>query len=386
MKIKSVCKTIAGLVLAAGTLSVANAWDTSGYVVCDANQNGQIDANDSALSGVLVVVTNVAGTYSNANWTAASDGGFVIDLPNQADTYVEYLHPLTLPSDARVVLPSGGVYQFTLDSVTQSNFLGSFLISSSLCASNTPPPPPTVNSNLFCLKAEATICGGRGKPLYVVAGEVSPVNGGTNACGEWAVVASASKLKFLGRPVDIVDEGQDTDANGSVYKYMEFEGTGTLKGFGGCRANYGVVSFYARVEDHGKCRTTPDSIYFRAYLADGTTRLLISADSNNPLNVAPVNISKGNVELSVCCQSGHNGEGEGEGDHGKGGQNSGRGKGQGNDNGNHGDNNNNNNCPPSGQGNGHQGGNSQGDNHGKDSGKGHGNSGNGNSNGKGGHH
>ncbi len=372
MKIKSTCRIIAGLALAAGTLSVANAWDTGGYVVCDANQNGQIDANDSALSGVLVVVTNVAGTYSNASWTASADGGFVVSLPNQADSYVEYLHPLTLPSDATVVFPSGGVYHFTLDGVTQSNFLGSFLISSSLCASNTPPPPPTVNSNAFCLNAEATISAGRGKPLCVIAGEVSPVNGGTNLCGEWVVVSFASKLQFKGQPVDVVDEGEDTDANGALYKYMEFEGTGTLKGFGGCRANYATVSFYVRVEDHGNSRATPDLIYFRADSADGTTRLLISADSNNPMDIAPVQISKGKVELSVCSQNGQGSEGEQGGDNG--GQNSGHGKGQGNDNqGNQGNKNNNNNCPPSGQG-------------GKDSGKGHGDSGNGNSNGKGGHH
>jgi len=84
----------------------AHAWDTSGFVLCDANQNGIIDTNDVAVPGVLVVVTNLSGTFSNAAWTTFQEGLYFIDLPDQPDTYVEYLHPLTVPDNSTLLLPA----------------------------------------------------------------------------------------------------------------------------------------------------------------------------------------------------------------------------------------------------------------------------------------
>ena len=61
------------LTLAGGIIN-SRAWLTSGRVACDANQNGQIDTNDQAVLGVLVMVTNVSGTFSNGNYTATPGG------------------------------------------------------------------------------------------------------------------------------------------------------------------------------------------------------------------------------------------------------------------------------------------------------------------------
>src|SRR5579864_1813804 len=82
---------------------------TSGFVFCDSNGSGQFSSGDTPLPGVLVVVTNTSGTFSNANWTATPDGGFAISLGSPTDSYVEYIEPATLPADATVAQPAGGI-------------------------------------------------------------------------------------------------------------------------------------------------------------------------------------------------------------------------------------------------------------------------------------
>src|SRR5882762_8256063 len=101
------------LILGAG-VATSNAWLTAGHVFCDANQSERIDTNDIPIPGVLVVVTNLSGTYSNGVYTTAPEGGFVMNLPDVPDTYVEHLHPATLPADAIFDLPPQGVYTFAL--------------------------------------------------------------------------------------------------------------------------------------------------------------------------------------------------------------------------------------------------------------------------------
>src|SRR3954466_1179592 len=138
MKILKTLTACCALAAASPNVSIASTNTTGGFVFCDSNQNGQIDTNDVPLTGVLVVITNQSGTYSNAAFTSTPSGGFIVQLPGP-DTYVEYLHPLTLPPDATPVLPPSGVYTFTLNNVN-SNFLGNFLVRSATCSSNGPPP------------------------------------------------------------------------------------------------------------------------------------------------------------------------------------------------------------------------------------------------------
>jgi len=67
----------------------------------------------------------------------------------------------------------------------------------------------------------------------------------------------------------------------TVFTTTWIQGVGTLKGVSGCKSNFGVVSFNARVEDGGNCGC-PDRAYVRVFSADGTTVLLISGDMSNP--------------------------------------------------------------------------------------------------------
>src|SRR3954463_12576217 len=101
------------LMLAGGRIS-SQAWHAEGRVLCDATQNGQIDATDQAVLGALVVVTNVSGTFSNGNFTAAPGGGFFLDLPPVPDSYVLFIRPGSLPAGSTLVLPASGTMSFSL--------------------------------------------------------------------------------------------------------------------------------------------------------------------------------------------------------------------------------------------------------------------------------
>src|SRR5436190_1855194 len=142
------------LTLAGGIIN-SRAWLTSGRVACDANQNGQIDTNDQAVLGVLVMVTNVSGTFSNGNFTATPWGDFVLDLPAVPDSYVLSINPLSLPAGSTVVLPASGTISFSL-TATATNFAsGNFLIANPACVQTNPPP----QTHSCCLVGCATIGG-----------------------------------------------------------------------------------------------------------------------------------------------------------------------------------------------------------------------------------
>ena len=292
---KLVCRFAVSLLVLAGSVATSNAWQTSGHVFCDANQNGQIDSGDVPVPGVLVIVTNTSGTFSNGDFTT-TDGGFVLALPAVPDSYVEYLHPLTLPSDATVVIPAGGVYAFTLNGDPNTNFVGDFLISSSNCASVTPPPPPTTNG--CCLTGGGSICAGQGQPQITFSGKAIPACGcASGDSGSWDVVSCGLRLHFQGEVLEIVNCG----VTESGCKFIEFQGAGTLKGTGDNKANCGLVYFFVRAEDCGGCGSPADRLYFRAYAADGTTLLLISGDTANPLNVVPITLSGGDLQIGTSC-------------------------------------------------------------------------------------
>ena len=138
MKIKqplsSIVRGLAALLLCA---SAAQAWHISGRVICDENGNRRIDTGDHAIAGVMIAVE----ARSGASFTAFSgaDGSFRIELPHNADSYLAYLHPPSLPPGASVLLPSGGVYSFSLTNESQFFEQADFLLN---CAPEETTPPP----------------------------------------------------------------------------------------------------------------------------------------------------------------------------------------------------------------------------------------------------
>jgi hypothetical protein len=109
-----------GLLIAGSSIATSNAWQNMGYVYWDANGNGVVDSADVPVRGVLVVVTNVSGTFSNANWTTAN-GFFIMELPAGPGSYVDYIHPLTLPKGATEVLPASHSFTITPSQMYATN-------------------------------------------------------------------------------------------------------------------------------------------------------------------------------------------------------------------------------------------------------------------------
>jgi len=117
--------------------SVAQAWHVTGKVVCDENGDRQFDATDHAVPGVMIAVENASGTFT-AVVTSGSDGTFRLELPHNADSYIAYLHPPTVPPGATILLPGGGVYAFALTDQNQFFEQANFLLD---CTPDETPPP-----------------------------------------------------------------------------------------------------------------------------------------------------------------------------------------------------------------------------------------------------
>src|SRR2546423_4086099 len=120
---KTTTTSFVSSLLFAASLINSHAWIKVGHVYCDANTNGTIDAGDLPVQSVLVVVTNVSGTFSNWSWTTA-EGLFVMLLPDQPDQYVDFIHPATLPSGTTSVSPAFSSFATTTNqTVVTNNFL-----------------------------------------------------------------------------------------------------------------------------------------------------------------------------------------------------------------------------------------------------------------------
>ena len=177
-----------------GSLVTSSAWFVQGKVFCDANHNGILDVQDTALQSVLVVVTNQSGTFSNASWTAA-DGFFIVGVATNADSYGAYINASTVASDSIFLLPSGGVWLFNVTSINNEIALN-FLISSASCPA---PPPPRTNA---CWLTGGGIirAAAKGQPDHSFGGVCYPgCNPTAGNGGNWNHVAHKEKLHFQGK-------------------------------------------------------------------------------------------------------------------------------------------------------------------------------------------
>jgi hypothetical protein len=283
------------LVLLGGALN-SHAWVKQGNVFCDANVNGIIDTGDVPVQSVLVVVTNTSGTFSNANWTTA-EGLFVIELQSFPDTYVDFILPETLPPGTTAVLPPFNTFTATNPTPITNNFL----IENPSCVT-----VPVTNTGVCWLTGGGTIKSDNGKPLHSFGGVVNP-GCHTNAAGggNWNDIDFTQNLHFKGLDIQVVDCGNVPGVNGSTspkspFSFIEFQGVGTLTGIAGNTADFGTVHFFAHAEDLGEPGKNVDRLYLRVFDGSGTTLLLISANPSSPLDIAPVTISTGNLQIHPC--------------------------------------------------------------------------------------
>ncbi len=246
---------------------------------------------------------------------ADTEGYYYIGLPDPVDSYTETLNASTLPSDAIFVQPPGAQYDFTLTNdvrwVTRD-----WLVDSDVCH---PPGKCWMTgggvkfSNLTGTDlAEAKPHG----PMHNMGGNVFPsCDPDPGEGGQWNHVAHSDKLHFLGRVIHTVNCGNvpgiepGSESPVTPYNYIEYEGTGSLKGIKGNKVDHGSVHFFARVEDRNEpgSRGAKEGVdidrYFIHVFSDpgdphGTTLLLVDVDGESS-TVDPVTITGGNLQLHI---------------------------------------------------------------------------------------
>jgi hypothetical protein len=263
-----------------------------GRVFCDANDNGRINPADTPVPDVLVVVTNSSGTFSNAAFTDA-EGAFSVQLPPGADLYGDYILRSSLPPGSRIITPRG---QFTTPPADGSNVVtNDFLIQNPRCLTFAP------GDSRCWLTAGGHIRNGRGRPGFTFSGAVNPRCRPGPAGGNFTAVSHPAKLRFRATQMSVVDCGSLPVSPGSPpsrrpFDFIDFEGVGTLQGFGGNNTNFGMVRFSARAVD-AEFPGRRDRLYLRVFDGDDRTLLLTSSNTADPLAVAPLALSGGNLQL-----------------------------------------------------------------------------------------
>lgn len=293
-----VLATIAFMFLSFGAVYGDCDWYKEGYVYLDVNQNGEIDP----LEGVIVKIVNEAGTFSGQA-TTDENGYFKICLPYGSDSYVETLDENTIPVVCYVI-PIEGVYEFDLTCSEKYDF----------------------NEWLLCEDGKCWLTGGGVKfepiiddylaqkgPKDSLGGNVYPgCNPDSGDGGQWNHIAHKLKLHFQGWTIQVVECGNvlgidpGSDSPETPYNYIEFMGTGTLKGIHGNKMDPADVAFYARCEDRNepgsrgaKDGALIDRYFLHVYDPITMETLLIIDEDDDPTIMDPVTITGGNLQIHI---------------------------------------------------------------------------------------
>jgi hypothetical protein len=284
-------------------LTHARAHWIEGRIFCDANQNRIIDTSDTPFPGIEVVVTNTSGTFSNSNFSG-NDGLYIVPVPDFVnDCYVAYLNPTTVPRDSGIIIPSNSVVNFCITS-NQLIIVSDWLLNNPACQDN----------GGCWLTGGGTIRTGHGAATHSFGGVVFPgCSAAPSDGGQWTHVAHSLRLQFQGRVVSTVNCGNvagippGSKSPVTPFNFIEFQGTGHLKGIAGNRTDLENVNFYARAEDRGepgsrgqKKPLAVDRYYLRVFDNSGATLLLVSGNAANPTNIVSVPISTGNLQMHKC--------------------------------------------------------------------------------------
>lgn len=305
-----IVKTLIGsLALAALWSTGALAWELRGYVHCDGNKNGVLDGQDIVLSGVVVNVVGADG-YTNSG-TTNSEGFYIVVLEDFPNSYQATLDPASLPADANIVEPAGGHLDFATTDVD-------FIIHADwLVQSNTCQPGncwltgggtkwDTIVNAYLAERGNKTTFGGNVHP------GCSPTAG---AGGDWNNIDRKRQLHFHGTDIpDVVCGNVEGIPPGSEsprtpYNYIEFKGTGWVKGIQGNKADYPLVYFFGRAEDHNepgsngaKDGSLIDRYFLRVFTnpldPEGSTLILVDENGFGG-EVDPALISTGNLQIHI---------------------------------------------------------------------------------------
>jgi hypothetical protein len=294
---------VVALALASVALTAdrADAWHAEGTVLCDANGNGIADTGDLPLAGISVrivgpgvdttVVTDAAGAFF-AQLTD-SDGPVTVTIGNT---------PAAVIGPTQISANVSGI-NFSV----QANFL----VNGTGC---------TGDGGLKCW-----LTGGGTKFSPIIGMQVAErgpsdnFGGNVNpSCsaepgegGQWNHVAHSSKLHFQGTAIQVVQCGNvpgieaGSESPVTPFNFIEFEGTGWVKGIAGNKTNLDFVTFFARAEDRNepgsngaKDGVDIDRYFLHVKDAGGNTVLLVD-ENNNSSTADPVTITGGNLQLHI---------------------------------------------------------------------------------------
>jgi hypothetical protein len=292
--------------------SAAFAWHAEGYVRCDGNRNAQLDGQDIGIEGAKVLVRNLAGNFETNALTDA-DGRYEVGLPDYGDTYRISLDSASLPADAIVVVPPGGVAE--VSNFDQSIPRVDFLVQSDTCQ-----------------PGQCWLTGGGTKwdnilnaftaekgTKHNFGGNVHPGCSATaGAGGSWNHIDRSTKLHFHGTTIPNVVCGNvpgippGSTSPKTPFNYIEFWGTGWVKGVQGNKTDLPLVYFYARAEDRNEpgsrgaaAGSMVDRYFLRVYTdpANPVASTLILVDTNaggSEIDATPITTGNMQIHVSSC--------------------------------------------------------------------------------------
>ncbi len=280
----------------------ANAWHVGGQVKCP---NGLTFNN---------VTINISGTSCDGPFSVTtstdSDGLYLISLPDCDGTYTASLDVSTLPANASLVSPASVTFS---TSVASDSFVADWEIGGAACESG---------ACWFTgggAKTDPLIgipVGHKGKWISF-GGNVNPGCSPTAGDGgNWNHIDRLLNLHFQGRTIQVIDCGNVTPPPppGSTspktpFNFIEWTGTGTIRGIQGNKVGAIPVYFNARTEDRNEPGTKDSNAgagidrYYLHVFTDpanpaGSTQLLVNGNAD-PTIVTPIEIDDGNFQIHI---------------------------------------------------------------------------------------
>ncbi len=284
MLLKGLRAALAALAIVFALSGRANAWDVSGHVVCA--------GTGLPLGGLPVSVTGTGSTTFSGSTTTDSTGYYFIPLPDAPGSYSETLDLSSLGSGSSSD-PASPV-NFSLDNTNDVAVID-FTVTSPSC------------QNLGCW-----LTGGGVAPTdSSFGGNVNPGCSPTaGQGGNWNQIDHVTELHFKGTAIT-VDRCGNVDgippgakAPPTNVNFIEFHGTGSLKGVAGNPADFGSVCFKGRAEDRGEPGSgqnasppAPDRYFLR--VTNCLTGATLMETSAVPGTNTPVPILHGNLQIHV---------------------------------------------------------------------------------------
>lgn len=272
-------------------------------------------ATGEPLAGIQiqVVSTDPANPYV-ASGTSDATGTYYIALVSFP---VCLQVSAVLGAGESVVSPSGGTYLLCIDG-SGANYTQNWVISSPSCGTSSGACWLTGGGAKFSAITNGTV-GDYGKS-HNWGGNVYPGCSSTAGDGgSWNDIDNNNRLHFHGTTIHVIRCGNiDGIPPGSTspvtpFNYIEFEGTGTLKGIKGNKADFGTVHFWAHCEDrnepgsNGQRDGAGKDRYFLNVFTDpahpAESSIYLVDNDGDPLTMDPVTITDGNMQIHITSCS-----------------------------------------------------------------------------------